>query len=121
MKRLVHIFILLIFCTVTLVACGNDELNDKASIVGTWVEGNTVMVLGKDGSYRIDYNDSFGQYRTGTYSYNSKQGLLVINVKAIPNQNGAYTQTLIVQNLTSTSLVLMHLDGDIEGYYTRQK
>lgn len=107
------------------VSCGSDddskEKND-VSIVGTWVDGSTTIVFGSDGSYNLtDISvPSITQYRKGKYSYNASQNLLTINVQAVTGQNGAYQQTYIVQTLTSTTLVLLYTDGDVEGYYTRK-
>lgn len=101
-----------------MTSCSDDDSDNSPSIVGRWVDGDETLTLGKDGSYRLDSTD--GQYRVGTYSYNPSTSLMVINVKAVPGMNGAYQQTLIVQTLTSTTLVLMYTDGDVEGYYTRK-
>ena len=107
-----------------LASCSNDDGDEPGggsnSIVGTWVDGNIVLTLGKDGSYREDINDSFGQYRIGSYSYNPRTSLMVVDIKAIEGNNGAYQDTFIVQTLTSTTLVLIYADGDVKGYYTRK-
>lgn len=104
-------------------ACGSDDdSSDNASIVGTWGDGSKTVIFGSDGSYNLTDNSvpSITQYRKGTYSYNTSQNLLTINVQAVTGQNGAYQQTYIVQTLTSTTLVLLYIDGDVEGYYTRK-
>lgn len=107
---------------VLMVACGDDD--DKSSgpsITGEWVSGDTRLYFGSDGSYSEDNTSSYiFQYRSGTYSYNAAQSILVLDVKASLGQNDAYTQTLIVQNLTSTSMVLLYTDGDVRGVYTRK-
>lgn len=77
------------------------------------------MTLGKDGSYKSVLSGQYVQTRKGTYSYNKSQNLFVTNIEA-SKENGAYTETLIVQTLTSTTLVLLYKDGDVEGYYTRK-
>ena len=106
--------------SVGFVSCGDDETEN--SIVGTWVDGTTTMVLGSNGSYNMTDTSvpRIPQYRKGTYSYNPSQSLLTINVIAVEGQNGAYKHTYIVQTLTSTTLVLLHTDGDVQGYYTRK-
>lgn len=106
-------------------SCGDDdELKGNASIAGNWVSGNETLQLGSSGSYYSYYGSnptgSDSQYRKGTYSYNPSQNLLVINIAAVANHNGAYTQTYIVQTLTKTTLVLLYTDGDVKGYYTRK-
>ncbi len=114
---------LISLCT---ISCGSDDDNNKEnngiSIVGTWVDGSTTIVFGSDGSYNLTNTSvpSIPQYRKGNYSYNASQNLLTINVQAVTGQNGAYQQTYIVQTLTSTTLVLLYIDGDVEGYYTRK-
>lgn len=113
--------IIMVVCvSVCFASCSSDD-DEKTGIVGTWVDGSTTMVLGSDGSYNLTDTsyDSITQYRRGTYSYNSKQGLLTINVVA-SGQNNAYQQTYIVQTLTATTLVLLYTDGDVQGYYTRK-
>jgi len=119
----------IILCGIVIVtlysACGSDDDshdNNNISIVGTWVNGTTTVVFGNDGSYNLtDISvPSVTQYRKGSYSYNAGQSLLTINVQAVAGQNGAYQQSYIVQTLTSTTLVLLYTDGDVEGYYTRK-
>ncbi len=111
------------FVSIGFASCGDDDdENGGNSIVGTWVDGTTTMILGGDGSYNLT-DTSFSdliQRRKGTYSYNPSQGLLTVNVIAIAGHNNAYQQTYIVQTLTATTLVLLYTDGDVEGYYTRQ-
>lgn len=118
-KRAFLLFAILIS---VMSSCGRDnDSSDFVDIAGVWANGTTTLTLGKNGSYRLELNDSFGQYRVGTYSYNATQQLLVINVQAVSGQNSAYHQTLIVQTLTKTTLVLMYTDGDVEGFYSRKQ
>lgn len=121
-------FFLIAILSVGFMACSNDDDDDdieagKISIVGTWTDGAyTTVTFGNDGSYN-SVNTSVSdipQYRTGTYSYNANQSLLTVNVKAVANQNSAYQRTYIVQTLTKSTLVLLHTDGEVEGYYTRK-
>ena len=110
--------------TIGFTSCSKDDDDDNsASIVGTWVDdswGTKTMILGSNGSYSSTIKDSYRtHYRNGTYSYNPTQGTMVVNVKASADNN-AYQQTYIVQTLTAKNLVLMYTDGDIEGYYTRK-
>lgn len=100
---------------------GDSKENSGASLIGTWVDGSTTVIFGNDGSYNLTNTSvpSIPQYRKGKYSYNASQNLLIINVQAVTGQNGAYQRTFIVQTLTSTTLVLLNTDGDVEGYYTR--
>lgn len=111
------------FVSIGFASCGDDDdENGGNSIVGTWVDGTTTMILGRDGSYNLT-DTSFPditQRRKGTYSYNPSQGLLTVNVVAVAGQNSAYQRTYIVQTLTATTLVLLYTDGDVQGYYTRQ-
>ena len=123
-ERLLSLIMAVMLCAL-VVSCGEDSEDNKgneASIVGTWVRGTTTLVLGGNGSYDLTDNSipDIPQYRKGTYSYNSSQKLLVVNVVAIPNQNNAYSKTYIVQTLTKTNLVLLYTDGDVEGYYSRK-
>ncbi len=123
-------FIMVSIFTIGVSSCGGDGDNEegyngengKVSIVGRWVDGSTTMTLGKDGSYNLTNTSIPGitQYRTGTYFYNSNQSLLSVNVVAVEGQNSAYQQTYIVETLTESTLVLLYLDGDVEGYYTRK-
>lgn len=113
------IFVIL---SVGLISCSDQYGSGGASIVGTWVDGSTTMVLGSDGSYNMSNTSmSTTQYRKGTYSYNPSLGLMTINIVAVPGKNNAYQDTFIVQTLTATTLVLIYPDGDVEGYYTRKK
>ena len=122
--RLIGAGIIAILLSFTFTACDkdNEDESDYTTIVGEWQDGSTTLILGSDGSYTSINKSipSHTQYRRGTYSYNSKQGLLIINVKA-SNENGAYQQTLVVQTLTKSTLVLLYTDGDVEGYYERIK
>lgn len=123
MKKFSFLLILLAFC-VSFASCSKDETKDEPNggsveLAGTWVDGDEIMVLGKNGSYRWGADESFRQYRMGTYAYNSKLGLLVINFEAT-SFNNAYQDTYIVQTLTSTTLVLLYTDGDVEGFYTKR-
>lgn len=126
MKKLKILSMMLVAMVLPLmVACGDDDnggINNKVTIVGTWVDGSTTMTLGSDNSYYLVNASVPGitQYRKGTYSYNANQGIMTVSVVAVEGQNGAYQQTYIVQTLTSTSLVLLYLDGTAEGYYTRK-
>lgn len=101
-----------------IVSCSKNDDEDNL-IVGTWVDGSKTLTLGSDGSYYSSVSTP-PQSRKGTYSYNPDQKLLTVNVVAVAGQNGAYKQTYIVQTLTSSTLVLLYTDGDVEGYYTRQ-
>ncbi len=119
-------FFLMAILSVGLMACSSDDDDveaGKISIVGTWTDGPyTTVTFGSNGDYK-SVNTSvpdIPQYRTGTYSYNASQSLLTVNVKAVANQNGAYQRTYIVQTLTESTLVLLHTDGEVEGYYTRK-
>ncbi len=123
MHKLLKTLMLLLVATfsVTISACGGDDDEpggDSTSIVGTWIDGDNILTLGQDGSYREDA--SLGQYRIGTYSYNPSTSLMTVSVKAIEGMNSAYQRTYIVQTLTSTTLVLLYTDGDVKGYYMRK-
>lgn len=122
-KLLEWLMVLLIpLFSLTITSCGddNDEPNNQsASIVGTWVDEDVTLKLGKDGSYRED-GYMMGQYRIGTFSYNPNTSLMSVSIKAIEGMNNAYQDTYIVQNLTSTTLVLLYKDGDVKGFYTRK-
>lgn len=130
METIKNLRIFLSIIVVTLLCAGFVSCNDgdednednKVSIVGTWVDGSTTMTLGSNGSYNLTDTSVPGitQYRKGTYSYNSSQSLLTVNVVAIAGQNNAYKQTYIVQTLSSSTLVLLYTDGDVAGYYTRK-
>lgn len=127
MKKFIFNLLTILMATVvsvSFVSCSSDD-DDSASIVGTWRDGNSTMELGSGGSYYSYYGSdrtgSESQYRKGTYSYNASQGLMTINIVAVPNHNNAYQETFIVQTLTSSTLVLIYTDGSVEGYYTRVK
>ncbi len=108
--------------SLTFVSCGGDDDDEpgvnKISIVGTWGDNYGTITFGKDGSYREDSND--GQYRIGTYSYNSNTSTVAVNVKAIAGNNSAYQRTYLIQTLTSSTLVLLYTDGDVKGYFSRK-
>lgn len=120
-KRICMWLAIALSVAVTSISCSKDDMSGAGKIAGTWVDSGKgmVMTLGKDGSYRLDYNSSYGLYLIGSYSYNPLQQLMVVNFKAT-EFNYAYQQTYIVQTLTSSTLVLMYTDGDVEGYYTRK-
>lgn len=117
-KKLIVLSIILAL-VLSLSSCSKEE---NSLIVGTWVDGSTTMVLGSDGSYNLTDTSIPGlpQYRRGTYSYNSSQQLLSINIVAVEGENNAYQNVFIVQTLTESTLVLLYTDGDVEGYYTRR-
>lgn len=120
-KSSLFVILAVVMMSACFISCGDDDSDDgKISIVGTWVDGIKTMKLGSDGSYYSTINTSIPQYRKGSYSYNSSQGLMTVNVEAVKGQNGAYQDTYIVQTLTETTLVLLYTDGDVEGYYTRE-
>lgn len=129
--------ITVVMLSVFFVSCGggDDDSNSGysgsgnvgVSISGTWYNSaaDETMILGKDGSYYSylgkDKTGPNSQYRKGTYSYNSAQGLFVENiVEGGDMKPGGYQRTLIVQTLTSNTLVLLYLEGDVQGYYTRK-
>lgn len=126
MKQLFNYFsIVMLLCIgITFISCEEEVGNDTNLIAGTWIEGTTTMILDKDGSY-LKYigNEPYGsdsQYRKGSYSYDETTRMMVINVVAVPNHNGAYQNTYIVQTLSKNTLVLLYPDGDVEGFYTRK-
>lgn len=121
-KWLYAIFIAVM--SLSLLSCGDHEEETDASIVGTWVQGNITLTFGKDGSYKVTNitvldSGKITTKQNGTYSFNSNSGLLVVNVSE-GKDNIAYQRTYIVQTLTSTTLVLLYTDGDVNGYYTRK-
>ena len=128
MKKNLFFLMTIFMVTITsvgLLSCGDNgsENDDEGiSIVGTWIDGSKTMVLDRNGSYNMTNTSvpSIPQKRTGTYSYNPSQGLMTVNVVAVAGQNSAYQQTYIVQTLTAKTLVLLYIDGDVEGYYTRK-
>ena len=125
MKKVLRFSLAFLFVVMILTSCKKDSSSASSTnlIVGTWKDGDTTMKLGSDGSYLRYYGSSpYGsesQYRKGTYSYSASSNLIVVNVVAVPNHNGAYQDTYIVQTLTSSTLVLLYPDGDVEGYYTK--
>lgn len=114
--------LMVVFMSIGIISCNDNEDDKGVSIVGTWVNGTTTIKFGSDGSYNLTNTSvpSIPQYRKGSYSYNPEQKLLAINVIAIEGNNGAYQDVYIVQTLTETTLVLLYPDGDVEGYYTRK-
>lgn len=125
MKKILKYLMLMIVATfsLTFTSCDKDEDDKvdgggKITIVGKWADNYGTVTFGTDGSYREDNYD--GQYRRGSYSYNSNSNILVVDVKAIAGNNGAYQSTYLVQTLTSSILVLLYPDGDVKGYYTRK-
>ena len=114
---------MIVMLSLSYVSCGDDDEEDSG-IAGTWVNDYKTMQLGRDGSYYSYYGSSptgsASQYRKGSYSYNQSMKLMTVNIVAVPNHNNAYQNTYIVQTLTSTTLVLLYTDGDVEGYYTRK-
>ena len=124
MEKLQKYLMLLLVTTLSLTftACSDDDepstdnLSETNSIVGKWVDGDQILTLGKDGSYRED--GSLGQYRIGTYSYNHNTSIMTVKVEAIAGMNSAYSTNYIVQTLSATTLVLLYTDGDVKGYYT---
>ncbi|MGM9861093.1 MAG: hypothetical protein ACI30W_00710 [Muribaculaceae bacterium] len=123
MNKLLKYMMLLFVATLSLTfaSCSDNDDDDPqggASIVGKWVDGETTLTFGSDGSYRED--GSLGQYRIGTYSYSAASSLLFVDVVAIEGMNSAYRQTYVVQTLTSSTLVLLYTEGDVKGRYTRK-
>ncbi|MGN0223677.1 MAG: hypothetical protein ACI4AM_06595 [Muribaculaceae bacterium] len=127
MDKILKYLMLLLVTTLsfTFTACSDDDdepdnstVAGTNSIVGKWVDGDQILTLGKDGSYRED--GSLGQYRIGTYSYNANAATVVVDIKAIAGNNSAYQNTYFVQTLTSTTLVLLYPDGDVKGCFTRK-
>lgn len=117
------VWTIILVVIISLSSCSKDEHGGDL-IVGTWYDETslTTLVLGSDGSYNLKNTSIPGlpQYRKGTYSYNASQQLLSINVVAVEGENSAYQKTYIVQTLTESTLVLLYMDGDVEGYYTRR-
>jgi len=113
--------IMVVMLSVCFASCSNDDEDD--GIVGTWRKGNKTMELSSNGEYYTYYGSNRtgteSQYRRGSYSYNASQKLITISVIAIPNHNGAYQEVYTVQTLNETTLVLLEMDGSIEGTYTR--
>lgn len=116
--RLLSVLATIALC-IGMASCGSDEDEYGSGIAGVWQDGKEIMTLGKDGSYYMECNDAYNQYRKGTYYYNSNLNLLVVDIEAIPGNNSAYQVSYIVQTLTDSELVLLYIDGDVEGRYTR--
>lgn len=109
------IAICLIAC---LMSCSDDP---DSSIVGKWGNATETVTFSKNGDYRYENTSGgFYQYRKGSYTYNKKQNLLVVNIDAVSGNNGAYTDKYLVQTLTSSTLVLINMDSGSTYYYTKK-
>lgn len=105
-------FMLVLFLgfTVAISSCSSDgEDESSPALVGTWINTDNsyteIWNIGKDGSWNETSIDSFGtQYRKGTYTYDPASRTIIVSIQAKQGNNGAYTQTIFVQSLTSTTL-----------------
>ena len=118
-KNLIFVMSVIAFCLFAcLMSCSDDP---DSNIVGKWGNATETVTFSKNGDYRYENTSGgFYQYRKGRYTYNKKQNLLVVNIDAVAGNNGAYTDTYLVQTLNSSSLVLIDVETGSTYYYTKK-
>ncbi|MBQ9561065.1 MAG: hypothetical protein IJV10_02155 [Prevotella sp.] len=127
----IHLLVF-VFTSICVSSCGDSDDDGvkvvNSTLVGTWVSESSTqtetIVFGNDGSYKLTLytpsdNDTYTE--KGNYSYNQTMKILVKNCTYRSNSFGSYSTTLIVQTLNATTLVLIHDDGDVFGYFKRKK
>ena len=96
-------------------SCSKDDEESPSStptLVGTWVNTDNsyseTLTIGKDGSWYEKSIDSYStQYRKGTYTYDPVSRTIIVSIQAIKGNNYAYSMTIYVQTLTSTTLSMV--------------
>ena len=106
------LLVALIFCP----ACDKEGSESSSLIVGTWYNskynGGITQTFYKNGKW--EYSDEFYPM-SGSYSYDAKSGVLVIDV--VPSSyNGGGMRTYFVLSLTSTTLTYTDGGGVINNF-----
>lgn len=106
------LLVALIFCP----ACDKEGSEDSSLIVGTWYNskynGGITQTFYKNGKW--EYSDKYYPM-SGSYSYDAKSGVLVIDV--VPSSyNGGGMRTYFVLSLTSTTLTYTDAGGVINNF-----
>lgn len=99
----------------TFSSCSSDDessSSSSSSLVGTWVntnDPNDVLTIGSNGSWYavVNKNSKWEQIRKGTYTYDASSRTIIVSIQAIPNGNSAYTMTIFVQSLSSSTLSMI--------------
>lgn len=111
--------VLVLGATLAFSSCSKDDEDNNgssSSLVGTWIntsDSKDELRLGSDGSWYsvYDKNGKYEQIRKGTYSYDATSRTIIVSIQA-GSGNNAYTMTIFVQTLTSTTLAMV---GDTFG------
>lgn len=113
-KKALLMLVLIIGTMIAFSSCSNDSDNDNdetSLLIGTWVNTNDAkdeLTIGSNGSWYsvYDKNGRFEQIRKGTYSYDATSRTIIVSIQS-GSGNGAYTMTIFVQSLTSTTLAMV--------------
>lgn len=111
MKKLIRwcTSVICVFCLTTSCvksSSGND-------IVGTWQEvGNDsypeILEIGKNGEWHEYLNGyDYSSDRWGEYTYDSTSRTIVVSIRAVSGNNGAYTDLYVIQHLSESRLSLI--------------
>lgn len=111
MKKLIRwcTSVICVFCLTTSCvksSSGND-------IVGTWQEvGNDsypeILEIGKNGEWHEYLNGyDYSSNRWGEYTYDSTSRTIVVSIRAVSGNNGAYTDLYVIQHLSESRLSLI--------------
>ncbi len=111
MKKLISwcTSVICMFCLVTSCvksSSGND-------IVGTWQEvGNAsypeILEIGKNGEWHEYLNGyDYASNRWGEYTYDPTSRTIVVSIRAVSGNNGAYTDLYVIQHLSESRLSLI--------------
>lgn len=121
------LMLLLTFSSVMfVVSCGDDnDQESQVTLTGTWRMNDRILEIGSGNSWHTYFdNTSYGpQHRYGTYSYDKTTQTIIVSIREVSGNNGAYTQTYFVQSLTSSTLalVLLYDDGTTQSFlYQRE-
>lgn len=114
-NKILSLFMMLALVFSTAIAfssCSNDDKEEESPLVGTWVNTDNsyqdILTIGKDGSWNEKSIDSYStQYRKGTYTYDPVSRTIIVSIQAVAGSNYAYTMTIYVQSLSTTTLSLV--------------
>jgi hypothetical protein len=104
-------------CTFLFVGCSKNDSEKTSLIVGTWYDsytnGGTTECFYADGSWSSESGLFYPLY--GTYSFDEKTRVLIINVTPSVN-NGGGMRTYYVLALTSTNLSYSDGGGVVNNF-----
>lgn len=95
------------------IATSCEKSGDGNGIVGTWQEvGNAsypeILEISRNGDWHTYQKDfAYASDRWGEYTYDARSGTIVVSIRAVSGNNGAYTAIYVIQHLSETRMTLI--------------